>query len=537
MASWTWYGSYSSLTGALNVYGFAGDLAGQTLIAATDAGVLWSANKGASWSLGVGISAAVSAVASNNDGTLMYATTSGATGSLYVSANQGVTWSTVTNQPTTVISGVPVVSSATYYTGLCAWGVNGNGVVYLTTSKALGGTGCVYISGNNTTPYLWACSSTASPALLSQALVSIACNPTGSAYLAVASDNSGSGGYQGNAFYSNGSNGWSGNATRIRADYQTTTFRYAACSGNGNTFILCSSGHAGTDTAGYIFTISTANLAGGIASWTQQSSTNLPYSYCAISYNGSNLYGCVPVVTGAGGNNGLYYSLGGGAWTQDTTTVSLGAVNAVYPFQPGTNQYLPEVLGIARSLAAGGSITLYYSFPVICFKEGTKILCLVDNKETYLPIEYIPPGTLVKTLSSGYKKVELIGHSKTYNPGNSIRGKNRLYKCTKENYPEVFEDLIVTGCHSILVDDITDEQRKDITELAGRIFVTEDKYRLMACLDERAKPYTEEGVYTIWHFALENDNYYFNYGVYANGLLVETTSKRMMKDLSGMELV
>jgi hypothetical protein len=96
---------------------------------------------------------------------------------------------------------------------------------------------------------------------------------------------------------------------------------------------------------------------------------------------------------------------------------------------------------------------------------------------------------------------------------------------------------VITGCHSILVDDITEEQRKDITELAGRIFVTDNKYRLMACLDERAKPYTEEGVHTIWHFALENDNYYYNYGVYANGLLVETSSKRMMKELSGMELV
>jgi hypothetical protein len=36
---------------------------------------------------------------------------------------------------------------------------------------------------------------------------------------------------------------------------------------------------------------------------------------------------------------------------------------------------------------------------------------------------------------------------------------------------------------------------------------------------------------------LENENYYWNYGIYANGLLVETTSKRMMKELSGMELL
>jgi hypothetical protein len=56
-------------------------------------------------------------------------------------------------------------------------------------------------------------------------------------------------------------------------------------------------------------------------------------------------------------------------------------------------------------------------------------------------------------------------------------------------------------------------------------------------LDDRAEPYEVEGVYNIWHLALENDNYYMNYGIYANGLLVETTSKRMIKTFSGMELL
>ena len=37
--------------------------------------------------------------------------------------------------------------------------------------------------------------------------------------------------------------------------------------------------------------------------------------------------------------------------------------------------------------------------------------------------------------------------------------------------------------------------------------------------------------------ALENDNYYMNYGIYANGLLVETCSKRYLKELSNMTLI
>ena len=72
----------------------------------------------------------------------------------------------------------------------------------------------------------------------------------------------------------------------------------------------------------------------------------------------------------------------------------------------------------------------------------------------------------------------------------------------------------------------------------GKLFVTDKKYRLMACLDDRAEPWNSKGEYTIWHFALENDNEAVNYGVYANGgLLVETCSIRVLKYKSNMTLV
>ena len=88
-----------------------------------------------------------------------------------------------------------------------------------------------------------------------------------------------------------------------------------------------------------------------------------------------------------------------------------------------------------------------------------------------------------------------------------------------------------------MVKDLTNQQKEDTIELLGRIMVTDQKYRLMACLDDRAEPYEVEGVHNIWHFALEHEDKRMNYGVYANGLLVETTSIRMMHELSGMELV
>ena len=112
------------------------------------------------------------------------------------------------------------------------------------------------------------------------------------------------------------------------------------------------------------------------------------------------------------------------------------------------------------------------------------------------------------------------------------RTSQRLYKCSSEFYPEISEELIITGCHSILVDNITSEQRNKME----KIYVTADKYRLMAFADERAQPYVKEGSFTIWHVALENVNDRMNYGVWANGLLVETISIRSLKEFSGMTL-
>jgi len=188
------------------------------------------------------------------------------------------------------------------------------------------------------------------------------------------------------------------------------------------------------------------------------------------------------------------------------------------------------------TLINDGSYYLYPAYP--CFLEGSTILCLVDGKEKYIPIETIRKDTLVKTSRDGFKKVELIGHSQIQNPGTDEESDNRLYVCKKENYPELSEDLFITGAHSILVDTLTEEQREKTVKNLGKVFVTDKKYRLMAYLDPRAEPWVSEGKYTVWHLALENSDITMNYGVYANGgLLVETTSINFLKNKSNMALV
>ena len=182
----------------------------------------------------------------------------------------------------------------------------------------------------------------------------------------------------------------------------------------------------------------------------------------------------------------------------------------------------------------------YLNFsPLLCFKEGSKILYYnrETNQEQYIEIEKLKRGDLVKTLLHGYKKIEHIGNSKMYNNVNNIRSVDKLYKCSKTEYPELFEDLIITGAHSILVNDFKDNEKEKTLELLSDIYVTDKKYRLPACIDKRAQIYEIEGQHTIWHFSLEHENYYMNYGVFANGLLVETASNRMMIECSGLNIL
>lgn len=172
------------------------------------------------------------------------------------------------------------------------------------------------------------------------------------------------------------------------------------------------------------------------------------------------------------------------------------------------------------------------SYP--CFKEGSKIL----TDKGYIPIQDLRKEYLVKTLKHGFLPIESIGKRELQHTCCKERIKAQLYQCSNDAYPEVFEPLILTGCHSILVDDFTsDKQREQTFQLLGDIYITDNKYRLPACADHRASVYEKPGTYTIYHLALENDDYYMNYGIYANGLLVETCSKRYIKELSGMELI
>jgi len=172
-----------------------------------------------------------------------------------------------------------------------------------------------------------------------------------------------------------------------------------------------------------------------------------------------------------------------------------------------------------------------------CFLEGTKILCFENNEEVYRPVENLRKGDLVKTIYNGYMPVCMLGTTALYNPGNDYRITNRLYKCPKEKYPALFEDLYITGCHSILVPWMTDDQWENTKAVNGNIYVTDNHFRLIACADEKAEPFNKEGVMNIYHVALDHHDICMNYGIYANGLLVESCSIDYLIQYSSMKIL
>jgi len=198
--------------------------------------------------------------------------------------------------------------------------------------------------------------------------------------------------------------------------------------------------------------------------------------------------------------------------------------------------------GLARQSIALRSVPVPVPVPsskpaIPCFKHDTKILCFIDGEEVYVKVQDMRPGIHVRTVQHGYVPLEVIGKKSLKTPEHDERIPNRMYKYTSAEYPEIIEDLYITGHHCILLQCISNEQREEVWDLYQDIYITEEKFRYPCFLDPKAQVSNDEDECMIYHFALENENVYANYGVLANGLLVETCSIRYLKELSNMDLL
>jgi len=358
--------------------------------------------------------------------------------------------------------------------------------------------------------------------------------------------NSGSnviGGNGGNDFYNTfGGGGGYGLAGSSGGQYGGGGGGGGYLGGNGSNGVGGNGGY-GIENNGTISTL--VNLQGGIGVNSTNNIINFgPLFYCGstlstykIIVNSETQYGqlwCTGVnnpspvnITTFSIANGSTLSVGT-TYSQVLANVSL--VNTVGNYLGYNWQLVPN----SQDATYFDLNVISYIAPTPCFLKGTKIL----TDQGYIPIEFLKKEHLVKTSLNGLKPIFLIGKKEIYHPSIKERIKDQLYICQKENYSELTEDLVLTGAHSILIHEFkSEEEREGSIEVNGRICVTDKMYRLPACVDKRTSVYEKEGNYEIYHLALENEDYYNNYGIWANGLLVETCSKRYLKELSGMDLL
>tara|TARA_E500000178_G_scaffold250886_1_gene247510 strand:- start:1278 stop:1961 length:684 start_codon:yes stop_codon:yes gene_type:complete len=166
----------------------------------------------------------------------------------------------------------------------------------------------------------------------------------------------------------------------------------------------------------------------------------------------------------------------------------------------------------------------------ICFNKGTKILCLKEGKEQYVCVEDLQQGSMIKTFKHGFQPINDIrkGTYKLNQPGDM-----GMYRMKKQDH--MIADLEMTGLHCLLIDTKDAKYQQDIQNQGGLKnpkFFVDGKFRLRAnsCSEFQQMPRTS---YTIYSFSLEGKE---QYGIWANGALVETTSTRILK-LSKMEKV
>ena len=161
----------------------------------------------------------------------------------------------------------------------------------------------------------------------------------------------------------------------------------------------------------------------------------------------------------------------------------------------------------------------------ICFNAGTGILCLKNGKEQYVRVGRLMEGDQVKTLNHGYKKIVDIRKGNFKLNGLMDMG---MYRMKKQG--NMTADLEMTGLHCVLVDKNDKKYADDIKRQGGlnkEKYFIDGKFRLRA-RESHEFQQMEAKQYTIFSFALEDEEQQ-QYGIWANGALVETTSRKMME--------
>lgn len=271
--------------------------------------------------------------------------------------------------------------------------------------------------------------------------------------------------------------------------------------------------------------------------WYQSNKTNDNFSTLHTAPNG-NLTG----LAGSSNNAGLYFSYDKG--TTWTLNLDIPSNQSIRTFNISTTN--------ARYVAS--SSRLYYSNVNPCFNENTELLmydkeneyeffeqisniqigdyvCIYDsNKKTNSITTFNLTDTDKITEQYSFRRVKYI---KSTSLRNSLKPKNVLSAMWKMKDC----DFIVTGGHSVLVDQLLPEEETYQKETFNFCCRLENKEMLLACASSQFERLMDTKIYKIYHLVLEeiidnnlhNDLYdmYRQYAVYAriNSKFGNTSSK------------
>jgi hypothetical protein len=236
--------------------------------------------------------------------------------------------------------------------------------------------------------------------------------------------------------------------------------------------------------------------------------------------NGRWVVGGLPNVD----TNNIVYSSNGISWSGQRI---LGGSN-VYQVRYGDGKW------VATGYTFNTQSAAYSNVEPICFLEGSKIL----TDKGYVPVEQLKVGDMVKTVNHGFVPIQTISTGKSNQLSLEKRLDYQLYVCPTKNFPEAFEDLVITGFHSMLVKEFPSEEEKKETQLMlSGLPMTDGYYLLPSRVDRRTEIYDKLGMHNIYHVCLECEDDDKNYGIYANGILVESISKNHLLTYGPLKVV
>ena len=189
------------------------------------------------------------------------------------------------------------------------------------------------------------------------------------------------------------------------------------------------------------------------------------------------------------------------------------------------------------SWSIDGTNTLTITLSSIhCYNKDTLILTKIHDIEQYIKIQDLMPGDMIKTYIHGFKPLKYLLSANVISGTYEL---NSLYLIKKNTTNNLNEDLIITGNHLILVDNVSQIILKN--KLKKKIYrkkiKIDDKECLLACDYPGAIRLNAGEQYQIYHLVLDGDNE--RYGIYVNGgfLSESTTEKILMKKTNILNII